>query len=128
MTTDTVKLPDAKYQGYIWYSNDTEPRIIEGTFDLELRADVNPFIAEAFLLDVDNSISHSIRYVDGHYLFNSTQLNSDDYCNAIPFAGKNMKGRNLLFRQRWRTIKDKYCCEMETQVPEQMVFVGFSKD
>ena len=70
MVTRTIALPKAKYQGYIWFSDSTKPEIIDREFSLDISSETNPFIAEAYLMDEDNQISYSIKFVDGNYLLN----------------------------------------------------------
>lgn len=128
MVTKYLTLPKANYQGYIWYSDRSEPEIIETEFHIDIASDTNPFIAEAFLLDIDRQISHSIKFVDGEYLFNSFKLNDEDYSNYKVYKGNHMNNRDLRFTQRWKTVKDSLCCDMITRIPAEMVFVGFDKD
>ena len=128
MKTKEISLPQANYQGYIWFSDRSNPEIIDGDFCLEVSQDSDPFIAEAYLLDMEKHISHSIKFVDGEYLFNSFQLGKEDYTDYKVYEGNRMEGRGLRFSQRWKTVQDELCCGMETQVPAEMVFVGFDKD
>lgn len=104
------------------------PEIIEEEFSLEISSDINPFIVEAFLLDTDNKLSHSIKYVDGNYIFNSFKLDDSDFSNFKVYESNRMGGIGLKFTQRWKTEADELCCGMNTLVPSEMVFIGFDKE
>ena len=128
MITRIITLPKANYQGYIWYSDRTEPEIIENEFELELSSETNPFIAEAFLLDIEKQISYSIKFVDGNYIFNVFKLDDADFKNYKTYEGNRMGNRGLKFSQRWKEVRDELCCGMMTRIPAEMVFVGFDKE
>ena len=61
----------AKYKGYLWYSNEKEPKVFDGNEmvpEINLDEKENPFIIEGNLWDADNLMSIMIRYVDGKYI------------------------------------------------------------
>ena len=58
------------YVGYLWYSDQKRPKkLIQETFDVEsLKEPINPFVIEGQLWDETNSMSISIKYVDGEHI------------------------------------------------------------
>ena len=62
-----MKIEKSNYQGYLWYSDEKYPRLIEDeTLEIDLNEYINPFIIEGLLCD--KKTSQMIRYVDGIYL------------------------------------------------------------
>jgi hypothetical protein len=99
MKTDILKIEQAKYSGYLWYSDKTTPDIIEKDFSLEINSNTNPFIIEGQLFDGTNSIS--IKYVDGSYYVNKTTVDKNNSSDDIEFISHRMKGKKLVFTQLW---------------------------
>ena len=61
----------AKYEGYIWYSDQAHPQILRGKeFDLDqLKEYINPFVIEGQLWDAEHGISVSIRNIADDAVF-----------------------------------------------------------
>lgn len=118
------------YVGYLWMSDSQSPNIISGEFSIdELNPEVNPFIVEAQLFELDNEISISIKYADGHYFVRKTSiadLNDLEY-DEIKFCGNKMSGRVIKMRRYWRPERDALCEGMDVLKPAEMLFVGFEK-
>ena len=123
-----MKIEKSKYQGYIWYSNESKPaKVIDNEdFEIEIADDENPFIIEGQLYDGKKSIN--IKYVDGKYLFKEydmVKLNGAEMSEQV-FYSHRMDGKKLKFNQYWRPENDKNCCDMEVLQPAELVFVGFN--
>lgn len=52
-----MKIEKSKYQGYLWYSDQKEPKVFNNElFELEIADNENPFIVEGQLYDEENRI------------------------------------------------------------------------
>ena len=62
------QIKNAKYEGYLWQSDQSKPRIIgEGeALSLTLTDGENPFVVEGLLWNPEENTSIQIRYVDGN--------------------------------------------------------------
>jgi len=125
-----MKIEKSKYEGYLWYSNKKEPRLLskDKEFELEIPDDSNPFIIEGQLYEEGKS--HSIKYVDGKYIVNDYDLSqlSDIEFTEQDYLFNKMENRKLKFKQYWRPKTDKFCKNMPVLQPAEFVFVGFSKE
>lgn len=128
------------YQGYLWYSNESSPRICDkdtelgkqlAESDFILDETQNPFVIEGQLWDGKNSIL--VKYVDGKYLVCERNLKEWDAKDDFGFKEKEFVPHRingitaLLFRQYWKKEKDEMCENMQTWQPHAFVFVGFKK-
>lgn len=134
---ETIK--QSTYEGYLWYSNESSPRICDKDTELgkqlaerglTLDETQNPFVIEGNLWDGETSIL--IKYVDGQYIVrerNVKELASPEYTHEDKeFRPHRMDGISaLLFRQYWKKEADEMCENMETWQPYASVFVGFKK-
>ncbi len=58
-----MKIDKSKYQGYLWYSDEKEPRVFNNEeFELEMAENTNPFIVEGHLFNGIDSISNNISF------------------------------------------------------------------
>jgi len=127
--SNTIK--KAKYQGWLWYSDQPKPEVIDDEFELTLDETKNPFIIEGQLWDGSRSVS--IRFVDGKYLFNEFTVEGNDngnerYDAAMEYIPHCLDGVNAVFmRQRWVKEKDELCEGMDVWKPAGNIFVGFKK-
>lgn len=128
---------NAKYQGYIWYSDQSHPEVLDGNSERELELDenANPYIVEANLWDNANRKSISIRYIDGKYYTNEKTVEEDelsgdtDHSTRKCYIAHRIDGyRYLHFIQYWKTRKDTLCADMEVLEPERLVFIGLSNN
>lgn len=124
----------ALYEGYIWWSDKTNPEILKGQpFAPELTDGINPFVIEGQLWDEENGISLSIRYADGHHVIISHSVTKEDLkSNDNPkpefYIRHRIEGTGRLrFLRYWKTEADEYCEGFETLRPDKLVFVGFEK-
>ncbi len=142
------KIESAKYEGYIWYSNQKAPNVYDGEKMVEemvLDKYSTPFIIEGNLWDKEHNLSIMIRYVDGAYLIRRTKVSEDvlngTSCDAM--LEKNLKVATtvkeylphpsikdvdaLRFLQYWEPKEDESCEGMPVLQPSKLVFIGFKK-
>lgn len=121
-----MKIEKSKYQGYLWYSDNKEPQVLNNeVFELEIANSTNPFIIEGQLYDGKKNIS--IKYVGGKYLFNTYNLDDiDGEMQKQIFYSHRMAGRKLYFKQYWKPVNDEQCEGMQVLQPAELVFVGFN--
>ena len=130
------------YVGYLWYSDQKRPKkLIQETFDVEsLKEPINPFVIEGQLWDETNSMSLSIKYVDGEHIIKFFKVQQDDLKNALSensdsitikrYIPHRLDGvAKLTFMQYWKRekIEDEQCKDFETLIPDKLVFIGFDK-
>lgn len=143
----SMKIVKSSYQGYLWYSDETAPRVIEDELlELDFDEHANPFIIEGLLCD--KTTSWMIRYVDGAYKVVKWNLEEiEKYldlkdaidsklldCTACKqeekFLGHRMGNRILRFYRCWHLQEDdtqeQLCGGMPAFVPGERVFLGFS--
>lgn len=134
----------AKYVGYLWYSNEKEPKVFDGNEmvpEINLDEKKNPFIIEGNLWDGRNSIM--IRYVDGEYIVHRTEVNEEElkgisssqaYGSKIVTTRKDYLAHRiggvkcLSFLQYWKAEPDDMCEGMCVLRPSKLVFIGFVKN
>lgn len=119
-----------EFEGYLWYSDKSIPRVIEGEFEgIELMDGENPFVIEGQLVNFHDRKSYSIKFVDGKYLLSSyelTQEESEGNSKEIwEYASNGMDGKTLRFIQRWAPVPDVLCEGMDVLRPAELVFIGF---
>lgn len=136
----------AKYEGYLWYSNEKKPMVFDGSEpvpEMNLDEEKNPFIIEGNLWDEDGRNSIMIRYVDGEYIVRRTKVKEEElkassrassqaYESGNPTLKKYLAHRIegvkcLCFLQYWQAESDKMCEGMQVLRPSKLVFIGFDK-
>lgn len=124
-------LIDKNFEGYVWESDKTQPKVFNHDREEVLNLSVvnNPFVIEAQLYNDKTKESYSVRFIDGRYIaikFDLNALSADS--QRLSFAPNRMQGvGNLVFLQNWKAVKDPLCEEMEALQPAELVFVGFNK-
>ena len=142
----------AKYVGYLWYSNEKEPKVFDGNEmvpEINLDEKKNPFIIEGNLWDADNLKSMKsimIRYVDGKYIVRRTKVKEEEFISSSraysqayesgspiattlkKYLAHRIEGvKCLCFLQYWQAESDKMCEGMQVLRPSKLVFIGFDK-
>lgn len=131
----------AKYMGYLWYSNEKEPKVFDGNEmvpEINLDEKENPFIIEGNLWDEDGRKSIMIRYVDGKYIVHRTEVNEEElkgisssqaYATRKDYLAHRIGGvKCLSFLQYWQEETDDMCEGMQVLRPSKLVFIGFDKN
>lgn len=138
----------AKYVGYLWYSNEKEPKVFDGSEmvpEINLDEKENPFIIEGNLWDEDDRKSMKsimIRYVDGKYIVHRTEVNEEELKGISSSQAYGSKShiattrkdylahriggvKCLSFLQYWKAEADEMCEGMQVLRPLKLVFIGF---
>lgn len=124
------------YEGYLWYSGENRPELINGRFDksyfdpLSRNVTDSLFIIEGNLYARDLKRSISIRFVDGQYLIHQADLANIDPEQFTPHKYKSHRLDGIQFvkmMQYWDETDDKLLEGMKTLVPAWTAFVGFVK-
>lgn len=113
------------YQGYLWYSNEQGPIILDGRSEwgVEIDETANPFIIEGQLWDEESRTSVSIKYIDGKYFKKETVLGGEyDLVEFIPRRMSNVE--KLLFARCWKTVKDELCEGFYAKKLDSVIFKG----
>lgn len=145
-TMETIE--SAKYEGYLWRSDQPEPEVFMGdkpVGEITLSDDDNPFVVEGNLWDAATRRSVTIRYVDGHYRVRRTEVTPDELAGIKdagldPLAGElvattkkeyiahRIPGvKSLRYLQYWKGEADELCAGFKALRPEKLVFVGLKK-
>ena len=143
---EITKIPAYKYDGYLWYSNEYRPRIIEEGQYIERKnedeevftgkqfapSDVesakHPFIVEGALFAKDENMSITIRCLDGKYYINQFNLNDYSGANAINhewFVAKD-KRRKALMQEIWTLQDDKSIFLESAESKERLLCAGMA--
>ena len=93
-------------QGYLWRSDKDAPEVFtDEKVKREFDDTENPFVVEGQLYDTENSMSYSIRYVDGQYLVGRYKVEAADLANKeneiCRYLSNRMDNRWLRFLQYW---------------------------
>lgn len=137
----------ARYEGYLWYSDESMPRVFLGDkilADMNFNENSNPFVVEGNLWNAESSESVMIRYVDGEYYIRRTQVTTEELAGIgdkeikpsvgavattlkeyLPHRIKGVKA--LRFLQYWQGEADPMCEGMVSLNPSKLVFIGFKK-
>lgn len=127
-----TEIPQGKYQGYLWYSDTSEPEVVNGPMASINLEKVSPrFIVEGYLYDEANQKSYSIKMVDGKYHVYCSEVPQEkegaDYkVEKITYLPNRMPSKGgLIFKRIWRPKVDVLCEGMSVWVPQEELFVGF---
>lgn len=142
------KIEEAKYEGYLWWSDSKIPVVYNGTEPLSLQLDdnSNPFIIEGNLWNADKRQSIYIRYIDGQHLVRSIIVSEEEWCGIddknilldklgerkVATTRKDFLAHRipnvsrLRFLQYWEAEEDECCEGMLALKPKRLVFVGFN--
>lgn len=117
------------YEGYVWMSDQSSPKVIFGEFELDFELCNKNFVIEAQLFSAESNTSYSVKFVDGEYIVNKYDLNAmEGVKERKKFIANRMDGHTTLcFDQYWVEEPDKYCMNMKTLKPAALVFMGFDK-
>ena len=141
---------DRKLTGYLWMSNEREPRVLEdcsieqsnklhGANPALFQTGANPFIVEAELWDNANNLSYAIHHAGNEIVCQRYEVKAEDRNNRdnkeAVFLSHRMDGRGLCFLEYWEPRRDIDVLDvngkpddekMPTLVMTHRVFVGFT--
>ena len=121
------------YEGYLWMSNETHPRVFgpDSKVDSHLFDTKNPFVVEGYLFNKQTGISISIKYIDGrYYIYHNevvaSDLNSKDI-DSVYYLTQRMKTDKqwAMFLRYMKEKADSSCLGMNVLEVEKEVFIGF---
>lgn len=129
------QIKNAKYEGYLWQSNQNKPKMIEEreSLSLTLTDGENPFVVEGLLWNPEENTSIQIRCVDGKYFVTTYKVKPEDLAGSITMASvtylpHRLPGvKALKFLRQWEEVKDELCENMPTLQLKANIFVGFEK-
>lgn len=134
MEDNKMKIEKSIYDGYIWYSDKSNPEVFqEKDFEFDTDKIDNPFIIEGQLYDAQKRVSYSIKFVDGEYICKTYENVSKDVANGEDimlkiFHSNRMDNLKLQFLQYWKEEVDELCEGMKVLQPAELVFIGFVKE
>lgn len=127
-----TEIPQGNYQGYLWYSDASEPDVVNGPIASINLKKVSPrFIVEGYLYDEINHKSYSVKMIDGEYRASCCQIpqkgkNADFEVEDITYLPNRVPDvGHLAFQRIWRPKDDVLCEGMPVLVPQEELFVGF---
>jgi len=125
------EIPDLKFTGYIWYSNNAKPKILENEKANFSNFDKNQFIIEANLFAENENISINIKHIDGKYYISIIELNNipenAEIIEKVYLANPTVsKTEKLIFKQCWQEFVDENCENMKVLKPTWTAFTGFT--
>lgn len=129
------QIKNAKYEGYLWQSDQNKPKMIEEreSLSLTLTDGENPFVVEGLLWNPEENTSIQIRYVDGKYFVTTYEVKLEDLAGSITmtpvtYLPHRLPGvKALKFLRQWEEVKDELCENMLTLLLKTNIFVGFEK-
>lgn len=126
------QISKAKYEGYMWMSDQTRPEVLDNTTEREftLVDGENPFVVEGQLWDADNKLSIAIRYVDGKYIISKTCVTDEQMKDStVEYIAHRINGvESIKFVRIWKEVSDPLCEGMTTLKLQNTAFVGFEKN
>ncbi len=129
------QIPAGNYEGYIWYSNATEPEVLMANvkFDgLDLVAGDKSLVIEAQLYAPSEHQSFSVKFADGKYIalcYDLTELQKlkDVEVSTHNYLPNRMEEVEYLhFKEYWHPVADPNCEGMKVLQPKEFVFTGFT--
>jgi CRISPR type III-associated protein (TIGR04423 family) len=124
------EIPTLSFEGYIWMSDQEQPKILNNEiYDFKSIA-ANPFIIEALLYNEKENRSIHIQHTGEYQIYeydlnqySSEQLSQKDY---LPHRLEGV--RKVNFKQIWLPESDDNSEGMEVLTLKAIVFCGFNKE
>ncbi|MCH7402135.1 TIGR04423 family type III CRISPR-associated protein [Belliella kenyensis] len=120
------------YSGYLWYSDESKPKIFNSDILQSSMLTTLPFILEGYLYCPDEGgVCINIKNIDGEYHIHQVNLSDTDqnqlerfsFLASAPFENIGIKKFKAI--QYWKAEKDELCDGMEVLKPSWIVFEGF---
>ena len=125
-------IPKEKFEGYIWYSDTSRPRVFIGDEEVTVEERSDAFIIEGLLWNPKKRTSYNIYFHDGQqhvckYDVTTAALEGKEDVTTEDYVTHRIPGvARLSFVRYWLPEKDEMCEDFEVLVPGQLVFVGFN--
>lgn len=117
-----------EYRGYLWFSDESKPRLVDGTVDFSGYIK-NPFIIEGHLFAKDESRSISIKEVGGELVIGEVKWN--EIPSVVHLESKiylrRLSAGFVEFVEAWVPEQDPWCENFEVLTPAWIAFKGFKK-
>jgi CRISPR type III-associated protein (TIGR04423 family) len=124
------EIPNLSFEGYIWMSDQEQPKILnKEIYDFKSIA-ANPFIIEALLYNEKENRSIHIQH-SGEYQIYEYDLNhySTEQLTAKSYLPHRLEGvKKVHFKQVWLPVTDDNGEGMEVLTLKAIVFCGFNKN
>ena len=120
------------YSGYLWYSDESKPRIFNPDILQSSMFSTLPFILEGYLFSSEEGgACINIKNIDGEYHIHQVNLKNVDqnqlerfsFLASAPFENIGIKKFKAI--QYWKAEKDEFCEGMEVLQPSWIAFEGF---
>ena len=122
-------IPNLPYEGYVWMSDEKDPKVLnKESFDFNTIG-TNPFVIEALLYNKAQNISIHIQHT-GEYQIFEYHLNDFSKENLVEkdYLPHRLDGvKNVSFKQIWLPEPDENCAGMDVLNLKAIVFCGFKK-
>lgn len=127
--TALQSIPDLEYEGYLWYSNATEPKILEGQQFSPDQLTKLPFVVEGMLYAEKEKVSIRIVNIDGAYRIAKMTLEYIPKEYITTYFAKEQFGKNwkIQMYQHWVEKEDAINDNRLVLCPTWSAFVGFKK-
>lgn len=130
---ELAEIPQRKYQGYIWKSDQEYPEVLQEPKLFEFKDnDLNPFIQEALLYCREENASVMVRHTGAYQI---TEFDLNKIPNEAELKEKkyyphrlNIGSKKVCISQLWFPEKDENCDGMEVLTIKAHVFTGFSNE
>ena len=93
------------YEGYLWYSDQENPKVLDRQALTLPEEGTNPFVVEGQLYNESEKLSYSIKYVDGQYIVHQFQVkDAPKDTSRMAYLSNRMGNRRLLFLRCWEEV------------------------
>lgn len=126
------------YQGYVQFSHrpiDNGDIFLDTEIDIKMPEQTDAFLYEAHFYSKDEKRSISIRYINGAYYKDETDLcnkelkvTKEKYLPNMTHMQTKLDNHYVAMAQIWQKEDDEYCCGFKTQKLKKVVFAGFKKE
>ncbi len=138
-------IESAKYQGYLWYSDQRQPEVYLGNASVAestLDESKNPFIVEGNLYDAERQLSISIKFADGKYIVTKYDLGTiaadesvSEECYLTSSRIQETVGTDnaekceiSVYKRIWKAAPDTLNGDRMVLKPFGLAFAGFRKN
>lgn len=127
---DKQNIPQLEYSGYLWYSDEKQPVIIDAKqkFSSEMLQNL-PFVVEGMLYADAEKISIRIVNIDGKYFISKMKISQPSAGNIYTFFAKSHfgKGQKIRVYEHYEEKADVLNDGMKVLQPVWTAFLGFEK-
>ena len=123
-------IPKLTYEGYVWFSNKKEPKVLDKELFDSIHFEENSFIIEALLWNAEEETSIMVRHTGKHHIqkFKLDELPTEyelvEKVYLPHHLGKKVK--KVCFKQLWLPEPDPLCEEMPVMTMKALIFTGFN--